>query len=112
MPIQFMSDLAQVRERPEIEAVAGGEFVRGLPKILSTDTVKAALRDALRDMTEYLNSIELGDGPFRLDEAEMTIQVDQSGKVNLMLADVGGKVSGGIRLKWKRSDSARGSSFT
>ena len=37
-----------------------------------------------------------------LDEAEMTLQVDQSGTVKILLADVGGKVSGGICFKWKR----------
>lgn len=102
MALQFVSDLAKVGDRPEIEAVPGGEFVRALPKVLSSDAVKAALREALRDMTEYLNLIEAGNGPFSLDEAEMTLQVDQSGTVKILLADVGGKVSGGIRFKWKR----------
>lgn len=102
MALQFISDLAQVGDRPEIEAVPGGEFVRALPKMLSGEGVKSALRDAVREMTDYLNSMEAGKGPFLLDEAEMTLQVDQSGKVNLMLGDIGGKVSGGIRLRWKR----------
>lgn len=103
MALQFVSGIAQVGDRPEIEAVPGGEFVRALPKVLSGEAVKAALRDAVRDMTDYLNSLEAGKGPFVLDEAEMTLQVDQSGKVNLILGDIGGRLSGGIRLKWKRS---------
>ena len=101
--MRFVSDLAEVQDRPEIEAVPGGEFVRGLPKVLSSDRVKDALRAAVREMTDHLNSMADDNGPFRLDEAEMTLQVDQSGKVNLLLADVGGQISGGIRLKWKRT---------
>lgn len=102
MALKFISDMVQVGDRPDIEAVPGGEFVRALPKVISGETVKAALRDAVGDMTDYLNSLEAGKGPFALNEAEMSLQVDQSGKVNLILGDIGGKVSGGIRLKWKR----------
>lgn len=108
MALQFISDLAQVGDRPEIDAVPGGEFVRALPKVLSGEAVKDALREAVRDMTEYLNSIVAGKGPFMLDEAEMTLQVDQSGKVNLIFGDIGGKISGGIRLKWKRQNTPAG----
>src|SRR3972149_2039473 len=104
MALQFISDLAQIGDRPDVEAVPGGEFVRALPKVLSGDAVKAALREAVGDMTDYLNSMGIGKGPFVLDEAEMTLQVDQSGKVNLILGDVGGTISGGIRLMWKRRD--------
>jgi hypothetical protein len=108
MALQFISGLAQVGERPEIDAVPGGEFVRALPKALSGESVKEAVRDVVREMTDYLDSMATGKGPFVLDEAEMTLYVDQSGKVNLILADIGGKVSGGIRLKWKRQDAQVG----
>lgn len=104
MTIQFISDLAHINKRPEIDTVPGGEFVRALPKVLYGKDVQASVRKAINEMTDYLNSIEHGKGPFFLDEAEMTFQVDQSGKVNLMVGDIGGKVSGGIRLKWKRSN--------
>ncbi|GAF88750.1 unnamed protein product, partial [marine sediment metagenome] len=57
MTLQFISDLAKVGDRPEIDAVPGGEFARALPKILAGEAVKEALREAVRNVTEYLNSM-------------------------------------------------------
>ncbi len=102
MKLRYISTFPEIRERPELEAVPGGHFVGSLPKIISGKQVKEHLREAMQEMTDYLNSVRDGDGPFQLKEAEMTFQIDQSGKVNLVLADVGGRISGGIRLKWKR----------
>jgi len=62
------------------------------------------LEDAVRYVRNYLGKLaEEADGDqFSLDEAEVTIQVTNSGKVTIVLADVGGSIQGGIKLKWKR----------
>lgn len=105
MSLKFVSSLPEVGSRPEVETLPGGQFVGALPKALSGEKVRERLRDAIHEMSEYLNSMKAQSGPFQLDEAEMILQIDQSGKVNLIVADVGGKISGGIRLKWKRDKS-------
>ena len=102
MDLNFVSNLPEVGNRPEIDEFPGGRFSGALPKLLSADKVKTQLREVINEMTQYLNSLSETDGAFALDEAEMVFQIDQSGKINIFVADVGGKISGGIKFKWKR----------
>ena len=107
MELNFISNLPEIGNRPEIAEIPGGHFFGALPKLLSTEKVKQQLREVIIDMTKYLNSLSEGDGPFNLDEAEMVFQIDQSGKINIFVADVGGKISGGIKFKWKKSENLK-----
>ncbi|NOZ46842.1 MAG: hypothetical protein GXO79_08665 [Chlorobi bacterium] len=102
MDLNFVSNLPEIGSRPEIDEFPGGHFSGALPKLLSTEKVKSQLRKVIVEMTKYLNSMDESDGPFTLDEAEMVFQIDQSGKINIFVADVGGKISGGLKFKWKK----------
>ena len=76
MPFELVTDLVPIGDRPEIDAIPGAEFARGLPRALGKEIVMPALREAVQEMTSWLNSIDSGSGPFHLDEVEMTIRVD------------------------------------
>lgn len=103
--ITFVSTLPPIGDRPGLSPVEGGHGVTPKwPLKLSTEDVQAKLKEAVGSITAFLNGLEDGKGPFKLDEAEMLFQIDQSGRVNIMVADVGGQVSGGIRFRWKRSE--------
>jgi hypothetical protein len=102
MPFQFVTDLAPIGDRPEIDAIPGAEFARALPRVLGKEVVMPALREMHNEITAWLNSLDSGKGPFQLDEVEMTVNVDHSGKVTIFMAEVGGSVSGGFQMRWKR----------
>jgi hypothetical protein len=107
MELNFISNLPEIGSRPEIGEIPGGHFSGALPKLLSTEKVKQQLHEVIIDMTKYLNSLVKGDGPFNLEEVEMIFQIDQSGKINIFVADVGGKISGGIKFRWKKSENQK-----
>ncbi len=102
----FVSTLEDVKDRPGIPTVEGGLSVRPLfPKQLKSDEVKKSLSEAAQGFAEYLDKLAKQENEgltFTLEEAEVTMQVSQSGKVNIYVADVGGAIQGGIKFKWKR----------
>ena len=103
--IAFISNLGEIGNRPGIETVEGGLGVRPhVPALLSSQEVKKAIGTAIHDISVYLDSIadQTGELAFALEEVEFTLVVSQSGKVNVFLADVGGSVQGGLKLKWQR----------
>ncbi len=104
-----VSNLAPLKDRPEYETVDGSYNVQPqFPTKLPTELVERNLKKAIEGITHYLNSIEMHDGPFVLEEAEMFLQVDQSGKVHVFVADVGASLSSGLRFRWKRRHLTEG----
>lgn len=71
---------------------------------LKREDVEEAIEGAVGYLRDYLGRLApMADSDqFSLEEAEVTIQVTKSGKATIMLADVGGSIQGGIKLKWKR----------
>ena len=105
--ISFVSNLGDIGKRPGVPSVEGGLAVRPYAPIqLASDTVRKALDDAIRGLARYFDSLAKEDGglAFCLDEVELTVQVSQTGKVNVFIANVGGEVAGGMKLKWKRRE--------
>ena len=103
--ILFVSTLGDIKRRPDISPVEGGLNVRPfVPITLPNQIVNESLKKALKSVESFLDSIidEDGNSKFMLDEVEFTLQVGQSGKVSIWLADVGGSISGGMKLRWKR----------
>jgi hypothetical protein len=102
----FVSDLPDFTERPTIEAVEGALGLRpAVSRIVPDADVREAIGSAIKELSEYLNTLAstTSDSVFVLDEVELLLTVSQSGKVNIFLADIGGAVQGGIRLKWRHS---------
>jgi len=105
--ISFISNLGEIGKRPGIPSVEGGLAVRPFaPVQLANETVRKAVDEAIKGLAHYLDSLAKEDGglAFCLEEVELTVQVSQTGKVNVFLANVGGEVEGGMKLKWKRRE--------
>jgi hypothetical protein len=103
--IAFISNLGDVGGRPSIGTVEGGLAVRAhAPLLLSNDEVRHAIKEAIKELEAFLGETtpDDKDSAFALDEVEFTLVVSQSGKVSVFLADVGGSIEGGLRLKWQR----------
>ena len=103
--ISFVSTLGDIKSRPDIGAVEGGLGVRAhVPQLLSAPDVQKTLKETMASIASYLDSIAQQDNghAFALDEVELTVQMTQNGKVTIFVADVGGSIQGGIKLKWKR----------
>lgn len=108
--LSFVSNLGDIKSRPDIASVEGGLGIRPfVPLMIPTPQAEDSLREALKTIDNFLESITTNEsnGTFGLDEIEFTVQVSQSGKVSIWLADVGGSVSGGLKLKWKRRRSSQ-----
>ena len=106
-PVAFISTLAETKGRPAYDVTEGALAVSPrTPVKLAAAIVEERLKEAIEKVTQHLNSLEHQDGAFALDTAEMTFQIDQSGKVNVLVGDVGGSVKGGFKFTWKRRNSS------
>jgi hypothetical protein len=105
MKVKYISSLREIKPRSKTGEGPGDQLVGGPPKALPTKRFRKNLCDALFQVSEWMNSIKTAPGPFLLDEVDMVLQVDQTTKVNVVVADVGAKISGGIQVKWKRDES-------
>ena len=103
MSIHYVSDLVERGARPEVRGIEGGHEAPSLRRALDPEVVKQSLRQAIRELDEFFETLDASAGSFRLSEVEVHLQMDHGGKVTLFLAELGTSVSGGFSLRWRRN---------
>ena len=103
--ITFISSLGEITDQGGAPGIEGGLGIfkkRSAP--VSGDVVRKALQEGLSKMSQELDLIAKEDTnlEFRLEEVEVTMQITQNGKINIIVGDIGGKIDNGFRMKWKR----------
>jgi hypothetical protein len=99
--VEFVTNLPP----PQSDSILPGLGIRPrIPSGMTPAVVEERVRDAVTYMSRYLNSLaqEAPNDHFELAEAEFTLLVTETGKVTIVVADVGAQIQGGIKLKWRR----------
>jgi hypothetical protein len=101
--IEFLTNLSSAQS-PTASVLPGLGVRPRHSTSLTSHQVEERLRDAVEYMSRYLESLarQSANEVFELAEAEFTLLMTETGKINIVVADVGAEIQGGIKLKWRR----------
>lgn len=107
MSVRFVSTIPPAADRPDLPPIEGAMPARDRAASLSPEKVRAALAAAIKEVTSLLDACATTAGVYTLDEVEVSLNMNQSGEVNIIVGKLQGEASEGLRLKWKRRDGSQ-----